>query len=64
MTRFYIFVIRVILGGLFAVLLMRFFFPEASFGWTIALGILLVGLAYLSEGFRKRKRESQQGADR
>jgi len=64
MTRFYIFVIRVILGGLFAVLLMRFFFPKASVPWIIALGALLVGLAYLSEGFRNRKRGSQQGADR
>lgn len=63
MTRFYIFLIRVIMGALFAVLLSRFFFPKASIGWVIALGIFLVGVAYLSESFRKRNRESQQGAD-
>ena len=56
MTRFYIFVIRVIMGGFFAVLLSRFFFPQASIGWVIALGVLVVGLAYLSERFRKRKK--------
>ncbi|MDY6955192.1 MAG: hypothetical protein SWE60_27120 [Thermodesulfobacteriota bacterium] len=55
MTRFYIFLIRVIMGGVFAVLLSRFFFPRASIGWVIALGVLVVGLAYLSERFRKRK---------
>jgi membrane protein implicated in regulation of membrane protease activity len=63
MTRFYIFLIRVILGALFAVLLMRFFFREAAIGWTIALAVLLVGLAYLSERFRKRRKGSQRGAD-
>ena len=57
MTRFYIFVIRVIMGALFAVLLSRFFMPEASMGWVIALGVFLVVLAYLSERFRKRKKE-------
>ncbi|MDY6838895.1 MAG: hypothetical protein SWH78_13080 [Thermodesulfobacteriota bacterium] len=56
MTRFYIFLIRVIMGGLFAVLLSRFFFPQASIGWVVALGVLVVGLAYLSERFRKRKK--------
>jgi predicted Na+-dependent transporter len=56
-TRFYIFVIRVIMGAIFAVLLSRFFFAKASIGWVIALGVFLVGLAYLSERFRKRKKE-------
>jgi uncharacterized membrane protein YoaK (UPF0700 family) len=56
-TRFYIFVIRVIMGAIFAVLLSRFFFPKASIGWVIAIGVFLVGLAYLSERFRKRKKE-------
>ena len=45
------------MGALFAVLLSRFFFPEASIGWVIALGVFLVVLAYLSERFRKRKKE-------
>jgi hypothetical protein len=45
------------MGAIFAVLLSRFFFPKASIGWVIALGVFLVGLAYLSERFRKRKKE-------
>ena len=58
MTRFYIFVIRVFMGALFAVLLSRFFLPQASIPWVIALGVFLVVLAYLSERFRRRKKEN------
>jgi predicted Na+-dependent transporter len=63
MTRFYIFLIRVVMGALLAVLMGRFFFPRASIGWVIALAIFIVGLAYLSERFRKRNREPGEGAD-
>jgi hypothetical protein len=57
MRKFYIFLFRVFLGAAFAVLLSRFFFPEASIPWVIGVGICLVGLAYVTEYFRVRKKE-------
>jgi hypothetical protein len=54
MTRFYIFVFRLVLGAIFAVLLARFFFPKAGIAWVVGIGICLVGLAYVTEYFRMR----------
>lgn len=56
MTALAIFIIRAILGAMFAVLLTRFFYPRASIAWVLALGVLLVGLAYVMESFRKRRK--------
>ncbi len=56
MTNFHMFVIRAILGLVFAVVLTRFFYPHAKLIYTIGLAVILVGLAYLSEYLRKRKR--------
>jgi hypothetical protein len=65
MNRFYIFVFRLILGAGFAVLLSRFFFPNASIPWVIGVGVCLVGLAYVTEYFRVRKQmEDNKGNDR
>lgn len=64
MTAFYIFVIRAILGGLFAVLTTRFFFPRAPIIGIIALAIFLVGMAYVTEYFRKRKKSPYKKVDR
>jgi hypothetical protein len=58
MTAFYIFIFRAILGGLFAVLLTRFFYPKASIAGMIAIAIFLVGMAYVMETFHKRKRKA------
>lgn len=58
MSRFNVFVIRAILGAVFAVLLMRFFHPEMPIVYVALLAILLVALAYLMEYLRKRKNES------
>lgn len=55
MNRFNIFVIRVILGAVFAVLLMRIFHPGLPLMYVIALAVALVSLAYLMEYWRKRK---------
>ncbi|MBU4209048.1 MAG: hypothetical protein KKD12_05120 [Proteobacteria bacterium] len=55
MTRFYIFIIRIVLGAAFAVLLSRFFFPEANPVYIAGMGIFLVGAAYLAEYFRNKK---------
>jgi hypothetical protein len=52
---FNIFMIRAILGGAIAVVLARVFHPEFDLVTVILLGVLLVGLAYLLEYFRKRK---------
>lgn len=56
MARFHILVIRLVLGAVFAVVLSRFFRPDAHPIFVAALGALLVGLAYLSEALRKKKR--------
>jgi NhaP-type Na+/H+ or K+/H+ antiporter len=53
-----IFVIRAILGAIFAVLLTRFFYPNATIVGTAGFAIGLVGLAYITEHFRKRKKGS------
>jgi uncharacterized membrane protein len=58
MTAFYIFIFRAILGGIFAVLLTRFFYPKASIVGMIAIAIFLVGMAYVMETFHKRKRKA------
>ena len=56
MDRIQIFVIRAILGGVFAVVLSRFFYPEAKLPYVLGLGVILVGLAYFAEYLRQRKR--------
>jgi hypothetical protein len=63
LVGFYIFVFRAVLGAGFAVLLMRFFYPKASFAAVMALAVLLVGMAYVMENFRRRKRGPQGRAD-
>jgi len=54
-NRFYIFLIRAVLGAALAVILMRFFFPGANPVLTAGLGIFMVGMAYVTEYFRNRK---------
>ena len=55
MNRFQIFVIRAILGIAFAVLLIRFFYPNATIVHMAGLAVIMVGLAYVFEYFRNRK---------
>lgn len=55
MTRFYIFLLRIILGAVFALLLSRFFFPGVGVGWIVGIAISLVGLAYVTEYFRTKR---------
>ena len=56
MSSLTIFAIRAILGVIFAMLLVRFFYPNASVPGIIGFAIGLVGLAYITEHFRKRKK--------
>ena len=57
MNRFYIFIIRAILGAGFAVILGRMFYPEANSIYVAGLGVILVGLAYFAEYLRNRKKQ-------
>lgn len=52
MNRFYIFLIRAVLGAVFAVMLSRFFYPDARLSYVVGLGVFLVGMAYLFEYIR------------
>lgn len=55
MTKFYIFLLRAFVGAAFAVVLTRFFYPDAAPVHIIGLGIILVGIAYFAEYLRRRK---------
>lgn len=59
MTGFKIFILRAILGVVFAVFLSRMFYPRANFFYVIGLCVILVGLAYLAEYLRNRRTEKE-----
>jgi hypothetical protein len=63
LTRFYIFLMRAILGAIFAVLLSRFFYPKASILAVAGIAIALVGLAYITEYFRRGRKGSPGRVD-
>jgi len=54
-NAFIIFVVRAIFGGVFALILTRMFRPSAEPVYVAGLGVILVGLAYGMEYYRKRK---------
>lgn len=56
MKNFNIIIMRVILGVFFAVMLTRFFYGRIEPLWVVALAIFLVGMSYVTEFFRTRKR--------
>ncbi len=56
LDRVQIFVVRAILGIVFAVVLSRFFYPDTKVLYIIALGIFLVGMAYFFEYLRENKK--------
>jgi len=53
-----VFVIRAILGIVFAVVLSRFFYPETKIVYVIGLAVFLLGMAYFFEYLRKNKSRS------
>ncbi|MBU0987249.1 MAG: hypothetical protein KKH68_08360 [Proteobacteria bacterium] len=55
MNRLNIFVIRAILGAVFAVILARVFYPQTNLIAVAGLGLFLVGMAYVAEYFRNKK---------
>ena len=54
-SNFNIFIIRLVLGFVFAVILNRIFSGRSDFGYIIGLTVIIVGLAYVSEYFRNRR---------
>ncbi len=60
MNRIYIFIIRMILGGVFAVVICRMFRPSAHPAMVFALGLGLVAAAYGLEYLKNRKSGTQR----
>ena len=56
MSGFNIFVIRAIIGLAIAVMMSRFFFQQINPVTVGLLAVFLVGMAYVSEYFRNRKK--------
>jgi hypothetical protein len=56
-TNWQTFIIRAIMGVVFGVILSKFFYPNAPLIFIISLCIILVGLAYLTQYLRQRKKE-------
>ena len=56
MNPFILFFIRAVLGVAIAVLITRIFRGEVSTMYVAGLAVILVGLAYVLEQYRKRKR--------
>lgn len=54
MKRFHIFIIRAILGAVFAVIMTRLYYGKVNPIAVIGLGIFMVGMAYVLEYFRNR----------
>lgn len=44
------------LGIVFAVVILRFFYPRAGIAYAIGLAIFLVGMAYITEAWRRKRR--------
>jgi len=57
-TNITILLIRIALAVFFGILLMRFFYPQASILSVVGLIAVLVGLSYLTEYLRRRKKRS------
>ncbi len=55
MNTFLIFVVRLILGLVFGIFLIRMFRPEWGIYHGVAAGLVLVALAYGMAFFRKKK---------
>lgn len=62
MGWFEIFVIRCLLAGVFAFLISRFFFKNPTLTKVTALGLVMLGLAYLLEHLRKREQGGTNGS--
>ena len=57
MNPLQIFVIRAVIGLVFAVILTRMFYGRIDPMYIAGLAVILVGLAYFSEYLRKRRKK-------
>jgi hypothetical protein len=57
-SSFNVFVVRAILGIVFAAVLSRFFYPGTKIAYVIGLAVFLLGMAYFFEYLRKNKTKS------
>jgi uncharacterized membrane protein HdeD (DUF308 family) len=55
LNQFQIFIIRAVIGAVFAVILTRMFTGKIYIPYIVGLAIIMVGLAYFSEYLRQRK---------
>jgi hypothetical protein len=55
--RFNILIMRVVLGGFFAVVLTRFFYGKVAPLYVAGLAIFLISMSYVTEYFRNKKRK-------
>ena len=58
MKSFYVFVIRIILGIVFGIVLARVFNPDWNVFQGAGLGVALVAVAYLLDFFKKKKKKN------
>jgi uncharacterized membrane protein HdeD (DUF308 family) len=56
MTQFNKFIIRAVLGAVFAVVLTRMFYGKVAIVYVVGLAVFLVGMAYVMEYFRKKRK--------
>jgi len=56
LTQFHIFIIRAIIGAVVAVVISRAFFGEIQIIYVAGLAVILIGLAYLAEYLRHRRK--------
>ncbi|MFH1076191.1 MAG: hypothetical protein V1753_05025 [Pseudomonadota bacterium] len=56
MNTITIFIIRIIIGTLSALILSKFFYPGSGVTKIISLALFLVGIAYIMEAWKKRGR--------
>jgi len=57
MTQFNIFIIRAVIGAVFAVVLTRMFYGKVEIVYVAGLAVFLVGMAYVIEYYRKKRKE-------
>ena len=57
MTQFQIFIIRAVIGAVVAVVLTRMFYGKVEIIYVAGLAVFLVGMAYVTEYFRKKRKE-------
>ena len=56
MSQFNIFIIRAVFGAVFAVVLTRMFYGKVAIVYVVGLAVFLVGMAYIMEYFRKKRK--------